>query len=122
MFRALHWNLAMCDYSLNPSRIGIAAAQICVGAKNYNAYILHRSCCSVVVILLLTRKPHGKPTTRSHEHNTHPFPLQTGNGACAMSLTHLLTSPPPSMIQAADAQTILLLLEGLGRPVLVIDA
>jgi len=26
------------------------------------------------------------------------------------------------MIQAADAQTILLLLEGLGRPVLVIDA
>jgi hypothetical protein len=43
----------MCDQTQLPQPIGIAAAQICVGAKNYNAYILHRSCCTVVVILLV---------------------------------------------------------------------
>jgi len=88
-------------------------ANLCRG-KELQRLHLTQECCSVVVILLLTRKPHGKPTTRSHEHNTHPFPLQTGNGAACQSLTFTYIS---TAIQAADDQTILLLLEGLGRPV-----
>jgi hypothetical protein len=88
-------------------------ANLCRG-KELQRLHLTQECCSVVVILLLTRKPRGKPSTRSHEHNTHPFPLQTGNGAACQLLTFTYIS---TAIQAADAQTILLLLEGLGRPV-----
>ena len=71
-------------------------ANLCRG-KELQRLHLTQECCSVVVILLLTRKPRGKPSTRSHEHNTHPFPLQTGNGAaCHVANIYLHLHRHPS--------------------------
>ena len=87
----------MCDYSsLNPSasplRKSVLGRELQRKSLNYN----------------VSRQLVHMNTTHTHFH----FKRETELHAMLLTFTYISTA-----IQAADAQTILLLLEGLGRPV-----